>query len=354
MLIADQKNTDLLHSVYKEYEPTAPRPFRRSVSIEFRTPGNAYKLTRYPDEYLHHFQDKMVPVSMDPTYYLNVRGADIFISGNLAKTYTALRMIFGESSIPYHRWKGSFAYPFLLSFQKDGERFLYSFFVFNYNGYLDSGLGKLFPRDFPERTSSYRDPFDELPASEINSIQDYFVGYISGYFAAFSPWYRRSFIRKQMDSRNLFGCCEGEFFEYEAQSTAAFSKISEKYTRMVEKSAKNNPFQDIDVFSVGIGSQSELSRRDEQEIYNGLTSEQVSILENLRDGFRNGDRMGEKLGDWLVAYRIKRRVEAEEERKSKGMDPLDEIIELIKQLPADVQRREEQTEQEAIEDRSEG
>lgn len=142
------------------------------------------------------------------------------IYSNLSKMYVSLKDMFGESGRYYDRWKCSFSFPFLISFQKGEEEFNYLMYVIDVRATIKFEMAKLIYVD-DKKFDRYKlyESFDDFPTEEINAVIDYFVEFLTVHFTSIQASYDEFFYHIVGSEHIVYGYKEGVFFEkkYEAE-----------------------------------------------------------------------------------------------------------------------------------------
>jgi hypothetical protein len=154
--------------------------------------------------------------------------------------YASLRLLFGESGKYYDDWKGSFSFPFLICFQKEGEEYAYLMNIMNLRSSIEFNMRKLvFPDNEVERGIMY-EPFEDFPRREMTYVINFLVGYLSGYFEVVSDQYNELFFHAVDSNLILFGYDGKDFFDYQYDNEDEYRKDIEELKKKIDLSNKGS------------------------------------------------------------------------------------------------------------------
>jgi len=209
-----EKNSEFIEGIIEKYSEKKLEPPIQNVSIDVETDDNQYTIIRLNDEQFHKLSQSRLSISDDYWHLMHLADQENLIYYSFPKMYVAMKLLFGESGEHYDDWKGSFSFPFLISFQKNGLEYEYLMNVYNFRKSIEFRVMKLIPaseKSF-DRTVEHK-PFDEFPKTEINNVISYFVGYLTGAFEILSLRYDTPFFKVVESENIIFGYKEGCFFE---------------------------------------------------------------------------------------------------------------------------------------------
>lgn len=246
-----EKNEQHVSAVIEKYSPQKTLNIR-NVSMEIETEENTYTLIRLNDRQYKELKRNAVPISEDFEYSRFICRADGIIFNSLPKMYVTLRTLFGESGVLYDEWKGSFWFPFLVSFKKDGERYDYLLSFENFRSYIEIRMAKMFPEDDETFDRDvFHDPFDDFPRSEMRYLLNYFIGYLSGCFKEMSKYYSTPFFQAVDSNGIVFGWKDGRFFERSFSGARSFNKAVQRMEEYMATVERVEELQEINPFYVG-------------------------------------------------------------------------------------------------------
>ncbi len=167
----------------------------RNISRRIETADNTYTLTRLTSRQYEELHCFALLCSEDPYFehFLSEENAALFNS--LPKLYAALRTLFGEKQTPFGQRDRSLWYPFLLSFEKDGESYDYMIVFDSFAPYSVVEIWKICHEDDEYfHCSSLLPPLDHFPLSEIRSVVRRILDYMNACLDIMMPWYSTPFL----------------------------------------------------------------------------------------------------------------------------------------------------------------
>ncbi len=194
--------------------------FEQEPTIELTPNEEPYELYRLNDDEYYHLIENSIPIKNS---VLTVLSAERYFQYqnknlNLAKEYILLTHIAGESSKFYDDWKGTFCFPFLMKIKKK-ERELnnYLFIISDWRGSLEFRFKRLIGENEVyegiER-AIVREPFeDEFSGEEIEYFENYFYGFLVGYFSTIEKRQHQNFFKHIDSNFILYGYTDGEYWE---------------------------------------------------------------------------------------------------------------------------------------------
>ncbi len=208
-----RENAKHVSRVIQKYAKSHDESEIEHVSLKVDLDGNVYTLMRLRDHEYQTLRSNSVPISEDFDLPFILQGRDN-IYDSLPKMYVALRAVFGESGSHYDEWKGSFSFPFLICFEKDGEEYEYVMNVFSFRSYVQFSLARPIAADDDTfLRGAYHEPFDDFPLTQIRFLIIYLVAYLTGVFKSLSTWYDTPFFHVIESNGIVYGYRKGEFFE---------------------------------------------------------------------------------------------------------------------------------------------
>ncbi len=207
-------NSDFINSIIRKYikNKTHKEPTNKSFLIEID--DQKYTFTRLRDDQYYILARKCIPIptDYDHLFFLSCNGDTIF--SHPAKLYAVLRDIFGESGRDYDPDKGSFSFPFLISFVKE-EQHEYIMNIRSVKGGVEFPLGKVgYEKSEWKKDDLSGPPFEDFSREEITDFIDYLIGYFSSTFQDYyEKHYNEPFFGVIRTQFLVFGYKDGEFFE---------------------------------------------------------------------------------------------------------------------------------------------
>ena len=200
-----------------------------NTSINIKTEKNTYKLIRLNDEQFFLLGKNSVPIFEDYGHLLSLFGDKTIIYSSISRMYTALKILFGESSEYYDDYKGSFFFPFLIYFCKGEEEFGYLMDLHDTRGSVEFNMAKLIHEtDKRFRRNIFHDPFEEFPRKELTDFIDYFVGFLTGFFKTIADQYDEFFFKTIESNLVIFGYKDGSFFDIRYKNEEIFREAIQK------------------------------------------------------------------------------------------------------------------------------
>jgi len=132
--------------------------------VNIQTKQTIYKLERLNDERYYSLRKNCILIDEDYLHLLSLsRDKDVIFS-SFSKMFIALKELFGDSGKYYDDWKGSFSFPFIISFKKSEEEFRYIMNIYNIRSSIEFNIAKLIQAD-DERFERdvIHEPFEEFP-----------------------------------------------------------------------------------------------------------------------------------------------------------------------------------------------
>jgi hypothetical protein len=210
-------------SVIEKYSKKEDYTHVENISMDIETDVMKYKLIRLNDEQFYLLRKNSVSLFENYGHLMSLSRATDIIYSSFPKMYITLKDIFGESGKCYDDYKGSFSFPFLISFQKGEEKYEYVMNIYNVRSAIEFNMAKLIHADdkTTERGILYH-PFDEFPESEITYFINYIVGYLTGYFRMLMKEYDEFFFHSVQSNLILYGYKDGNFFENQYEDEDEF------------------------------------------------------------------------------------------------------------------------------------
>ncbi|MEI7933780.1 MAG: hypothetical protein WCH30_01840 [Chlorobiaceae bacterium] len=233
----------LISSVINKYSKKEDYSPVKNISIDIETEVMTYKLIRLNDEQFYLLRKNSVTLFENYGHLMSLSRDKDNIYSSFPKMYITLKDIFGESGKYYDDYKGSFSFPFLISFQKGEEEYGYVMNIYNVRSAIEFNMAKLIHADDKtiERGILYR-PFDEFPESEITYFINFIIGYLTGYYRMLMKEYDEFFFHSVQSNLILYGYKDGNFFENQYDSQKKFDKAIQEL-RAIEISKKTGLFE---------------------------------------------------------------------------------------------------------------
>lgn len=225
-------NADLVYSMINKYSKNRDDSLVKNSSINIQTEERTYKLIRLNDEQFYSLYKNSIPIFEDYGHLMALSRNKNIIYSSFSKMYVTLKDLFGESGKYYDDWKGSFSFPFLITFQKGEEQFGYLMNLHNIRSSIEFKIAKLIHED-DERLERniLHNPFEEFPREEITYFFNYFVGFLTGYFESVSKRYDEFFFKTAESNLILFGYKDGCYFDNQYDNEEEFRAAILKLTK---------------------------------------------------------------------------------------------------------------------------
>jgi len=194
--------------------------------IDLECQGIKYELWRIDDtEYTKFRKDNSVAIENDCNFSGQLYLSEQYREDNnlnLAEFFTVLEYLLGESSNSYDDYRGSFKFHNLLVIKREDSIFFYLINISDHRGFMQFDLYKIVENTEKNKYDDLRSykPFaSELSKKEINYLFSYLYGFLIEYFNNMkSVIPRQNFLKKVDCNFILYGCKDGEYFEYEYDS----------------------------------------------------------------------------------------------------------------------------------------
>jgi len=224
----ENDNAKLVNAAINKYcdqSYDVPAEKTKYISIDIKSKEKVYKLVRLSDKQYYMLRRNCIPIFDDYEQLIILSTNKRLIFSSYAKMYASLRWLFGECGRCYDEWKGSFAYPFLIYIKNGEEEFEYLMNLFNIRSSIEFKLWKLV-RSSDERFNSgiFHNPFEDFPREEIYYVNNYFAGFLSGYFESVSEKTCEPFFGTVDSNLIVFGCKDGNYFDDQYEEENQFRK----------------------------------------------------------------------------------------------------------------------------------
>jgi hypothetical protein len=209
--------------------------------VNIQTKQTIYKLKRLNDERYTFLRKNCILISEDYLHLFSLSMDKDVIYSSFSKMFVALKELFGDSGKYYDDWKGSFSFPFIISFKKAEEEFQYIMNIYNIRASIEFNIAKLIQAD-DERFERdvIHEPFEEFPREEINYFINYLVGFLSGYFESVRKRYDEFFFHAVQSNLILFGYKDGIYFDKQYEKEGNFRNAIQKLTRNAYRQVKTD------------------------------------------------------------------------------------------------------------------
>ncbi len=218
----------------------------RTLSLDVR--GLRCQLVRLADSEFLDLRQRSIAIQSDTGFelrlFLSLRETRQDL--NFAQVYLALKSLSGESSRYFDEWKGSFSFPFSLDILKDGCVLSYLLEVRTKRDSLYFDVRKVVAVDDARLPKHLiHPPFaDEFSREKMNQFTVYLYGFLIGLWKSLGRQPLEPFVRKVPSDLILFGCCNGETFEEQYDSEAAYTAALHRYEQQVELERTGRPQPD--------------------------------------------------------------------------------------------------------------
>ena len=133
------------------------------------------------------------------------------------RLYTALRLLFGESSTAYDDYKSSFAYHFRLQLLRPERESIYLLNLTDIKGGLTFLFKKYLPTAaeqaaYPDKNKLYQPFSDDFSYEQMAYFMNWFTFYLVGYMQVVESWYDEPFRRSLAYGQMVYGFEDGRFF----------------------------------------------------------------------------------------------------------------------------------------------
>ncbi|MBV5298691.1 MAG: hypothetical protein JZU64_11335 [Rhodoferax sp.] len=193
------------------------------INLDIKTNNNNYQLIRLRDDEFFQLERNTLSIHVDYGHLINLSMDEDLIYSSFSRMYAALTHLFGSSGRLYDDWKGSFSFPFLIRFKKNGEEFGYLLNIFNMRSGLEFCFYKLISaNDTRFDRIVMQKPFEEFPQDEINYLVNYIAGYCTGYFNETEKYHDDCFLLITESNLLLSGCHDHVYFDHSYESPEEF------------------------------------------------------------------------------------------------------------------------------------
>ena len=229
----DNDGSELVDYIIKKYNENKGYIPVRNISINIETKKNKYKLIRLNDEQFYLLHKNSIAIFEDYGHLISLFADKNIIYSSLSKMYTALKILFGESSKCYDDWKGSFSFPFLIHFYNSEEEFEYLMDLRNIRSSIEFGITKLINVDDKFKRDILHNPFEEFAREEINYFINYCIGFLTGFFKSIADRYNDDFFKIVESNLILFGYKDGCFFDDQYNDENEFDEAIQKLKKII-------------------------------------------------------------------------------------------------------------------------
>ena len=222
-MLNHSEDSALVSSVINKYRKKDDNSPVKNIFIDIETDVMTYNLIRLNDEQFYLLRKNSVTLFEDYGHLMSLSRDKDYIYSSFPKMYITLKDIFGESGSYYDDYKGSFSFPFLISFQKGEKGYEYVMNIYNVRSAIEFNMAKLIHADDKtiERGILYR-PFDEFQESEITYVTNFLIGYLTGYFRMIVKGYNEFFFHSVQSNLIVYGYKDGKFFQNHYDSQKKF------------------------------------------------------------------------------------------------------------------------------------
>lgn len=209
------------------------------LNIEIK--DRVYKLKRLSDKQYIKLRKNSISIIEDYDHLMSLEIDNKLIYSSYPKMYVALKKFFGDSGRLFDSWKGSFSFPFLISFQNEMEDFEYILRIYNFRTSIEFKIGKVIHTKDKnlDKLILYK-PFREFSKNDINRVISFLVKYLTEYFKTIESEYDTPFFCTVDSNLILFGYKNKIFFEdqfiTENKYAAAIEKLKLKGVPLEENS----------------------------------------------------------------------------------------------------------------------
>ena len=219
-------NAKLVNATIKKYcgqVDDVPSGETKNISIDIKAKDRVYKLVRLSDKQFDLLQYNSIALFNDYTQLMLMSRDKELIFSNRAKMYASLLWQFDESGKCYDDWKCSFSFPFLIYFKNGEEEFGYLMNIINIRSAIEFRLYKLVKSDDEKfKSDSYYNSFDDFPQVEINYVNNYVAGFLSGIFEVIKKQTCEPFFGTVGSNLIVFGCKDGKYFNNQYEEEEQF------------------------------------------------------------------------------------------------------------------------------------
>jgi hypothetical protein len=153
---------------------------------------------------------------------------------SLGEAHIVLQRRFGETSLAYDGFRGSFCFPLLLTFEH-APRLTYLVRVHDHRGTIFFPLFRVIDREptSAERARHHTSFAHEFSTSEIAAFTTCFFQYLLAGTETLSDSFVTPFYRAIESNRILYGCENGEFFEQSYADLPSFTEAREELEKRI-------------------------------------------------------------------------------------------------------------------------
>ena len=215
--------TDGLEETLKKYQRPDPVKIRR-----YETRGNlqgfSFRSCRLSDPEYRELHACALP--LQSSEQVEIMLARSYRRVTLGHFYVTFLNLTGDSSRVRDTYKSAFSFPFLFVIERESRAYDYLVVLANYRSYVETSFHKLVLPGEPRIASKevLRPPIDEeLSATDIDQISEYFWGLVEGYTSTISMKMISPFARSVKSNLVIFGFQNNKIFEEHFRDEHAFN-----------------------------------------------------------------------------------------------------------------------------------
>lgn len=228
-----EHNSDFIAKKIQNFSGKQPPKQIKNISIEIQSKNTSYRVIRLNDKQYVMLGQNSISIADDDYFLMSLYSKRKFIFHSLSKMYATLKHLFEESGDCYDDWKGSFSFPFLVSFERNGEEFDYLMNIHNVRSGIEFSLRKLIKADDKNFDVMIRHkPFPEFKIKQINDFLICFIGYLTDYYEANKLDYEAVFYKTVQSNLIIFGHKNGEFFDWQCDDPDEFEAEIKKLKKV--------------------------------------------------------------------------------------------------------------------------
>lgn len=225
---------DLVAKTIQKYSGHPKSRTIKNQSIYIHLKSVSYQVTRLNDEQYKLLRKNTLSIAQDYAFLMYLYSNENLIYRSFSRMYATLKHLFGESGGYYDDWKGSFSFPFLICFERDGQDVEYLINVYNFRSAIEFSLYKLISSENQEYDKMViHKPFPEFIKEQINIFLICFIGNLTDFFEKnLHGNYEAFFYKTAQSNLIIFGHQNGEFFDLQFDDPDEFEAKREELARI--------------------------------------------------------------------------------------------------------------------------
>lgn len=193
------------------------------TSLNIKADDRSYLLTRISDQTYRELAQNSLHIATDYGFLFDLAYDESLIYSSMSRMYASLSEHFGPSGKMYDDYKGSFSFPFSLSFEHEGQSLTYLLRFFNARTSIEYQLMKVCrQREHGLDTRVLHEAFADFTDPQIYFVISFLAGFLSGYFESVERFYEQFFFQSVESNWIVFGFKDGKFFDTQYETEEEF------------------------------------------------------------------------------------------------------------------------------------